>query len=400
MIRTKISNSVSKQLPLVLLGLLAALHPTAAARAEQLVFDLNPSLSEVDLTAFGYVFYSGPRTTRDTQTIPIGGTIVLDVTPLGGDVQSVDFVSLDFDYLADAEDPTIHRRFLLNDNALEELSGGEELEVHLPFIEELAHGNPVPRYVPNLIVSEFSGGTETGTGADLMLTDPFFEFEASGQYFGIPYRGLDPDDPESPPHPFQDGFPMDYGPYPTGTEFPDTMPGTEYHPELAEKTTMDPSPAGPNFLEGTVSIVDGIYVFRGSLFSKGVGGAGILQTAQIHEASFFASTAPFLPGDFNDDGVVNLADYTVWRNNLGASAGSLANDIDGGVIDTRQYETWKASFGGNLPSTASLSQSHTVPEPRTLFVAMAALLFTWLRTGTPSTSITASFVPASLKGPC
>ncbi len=33
-----------------------------------------------------------------------------------------------------------------------------------------------------------------------------------------------------------------------------------------------------------------------------------------------------LPGDYNDDGTVNLADYTVWRDQLGAATGTLMND--------------------------------------------------------------------------
>ena len=35
-------------------------------------------------------------------------------------------------------------------------------------------------------------------------------------------------------------------------------------------------------------------------------------------------------GDYNDDGSVNAADYTVWRNNVGAQHGTLPNDINGG----------------------------------------------------------------------
>ncbi|QDU56518.1 PEP-CTERM sorting domain-containing protein [Aeoliella mucimassa] len=50
-------------------------------------------------------------------------------------------------------------------------------------------------------------------------------------------------------------------------------------------------------------------------------------------------------GDYNADGEVNLADYTVWRDNLGADAGALPNDPHNGVIGMDQYDTWKANFG-------------------------------------------------------
>jgi autotransporter-associated beta strand protein len=82
-----------------------------------------------------------------------------------------------------------------------------------------------------------------------------------------------------------------------------------------------------------------------------------------------------LAGDYNNDGTVSAADYTVWRNNLGALAGTLLNDVDGAPIGRAQYDTWKANYGLSLPG----SGSHTatiVPEPASAvtLVTMIALL--------------------------
>ncbi|QDU88800.1 hypothetical protein Pla175_21840 [Pirellulimonas nuda] len=65
------------------------------------------------------------------------------------------------------------------------------------------------------------------------------------------------------------------------------------------------------------------------------------------------------PGDYNDDGFVDAADYTVWRDNLGTAA-VLPNDPTGGTIDTAQYDTWKTNFG--LPATGAVGGA-AVPEP-------------------------------------
>ena len=80
-----------------------------------------------------------------------------------------------------------------------------------------------------------------------------------------------------------------------------------------------------------------------------------------------------LPGDFNGDGLVNQADYTVWRNNLGAideSAIGYAGDGYAGV-NIGDYQVWKSSFGTgvaqNNPSTA-------VPEPGTSAFGMLCCL--------------------------
>ena len=81
-----------------------------------------------------------------------------------------------------------------------------------------------------------------------------------------------------------------------------------------------------------------------------------------------------LQGDFNGDGLVDAADYTVWRDNLGSSA--MDDPADGnndGVVDSLDYDLWVANFGTravlNPPATAS-----AVPEPSALVVASMASL--------------------------
>ncbi len=86
-----------------------------------------------------------------------------------------------------------------------------------------------------------------------------------------------------------------------------------------------------------------------------------------------------LAGDYNDDGVVDAADYTVWRDHQGARAGSLPNDIDGGPIGEAQYSTWTTQFGAKLSPLPAVSAA-SVPEPSTgaLLAFGAALVHGWL----------------------
>ena len=83
-----------------------------------------------------------------------------------------------------------------------------------------------------------------------------------------------------------------------------------------------------------------------------------------------------LPGDYNADGTVDAADYTVWRDNLGEPAGALPSDIDGGVIGQAQYDTWVAHFGQSVPTTTA-----AVPEPGALvlFAGFLAAAYTALQ---------------------
>jgi Dockerin type I domain/PEP-CTERM motif len=80
-----------------------------------------------------------------------------------------------------------------------------------------------------------------------------------------------------------------------------------------------------------------------------------------------------LAGDFNGDHKVNAADYTVWRNNLGATEGSLLNNNgNGGTIDETDYAIWKAHFGQSNGAGAG-GGSVAVPEPGTCLLALVAL---------------------------
>ncbi|MEQ8847936.1 hypothetical protein [Botrimarina sp.] len=78
---------------------------------------------------------------------------------------------------------------------------------------------------------------------------------------------------------------------------------------------------------------------------------------------------PCRPGDFNCDGAVDAADYTVWRDSLGSTGFGLPADGDGdGDIDADDYGVWKSNYGagGGAPASA-------VPEGSTAALALGAL---------------------------
>ncbi|WP_442484254.1 hypothetical protein [Aeoliella sp. SH292] len=78
------------------------------------------------------------------------------------------------------------------------------------------------------------------------------------------------------------------------------------------------------------------------------------------------------PGDFNGDGIVSLADYTVWRDNLGAADESLIGSAGDGQngVDSGDYDLWRANFGS--PKGIPV-YTMKIPEPRSA-ISLAALL--------------------------
>ncbi len=71
-----------------------------------------------------------------------------------------------------------------------------------------------------------------------------------------------------------------------------------------------------------------------------------------------------LDGDYNNDGVVDAADYAVWRDNLGASV-TLPGDTTPGEVTQDDYGVWAANYGSTSPSTNSFA----TPEPASIVLA-------------------------------
>ncbi|MEM9187456.1 MAG: dockerin type I domain-containing protein [Planctomycetota bacterium] len=67
------------------------------------------------------------------------------------------------------------------------------------------------------------------------------------------------------------------------------------------------------------------------------------------------------PGDFNGDGLVNAADYTVWRDNLNEVEGVLlaGNGNNDGAVDALDYQLWRQSFIGDALMTSSSTRIST-----------------------------------------
>lgn len=76
-----------------------------------------------------------------------------------------------------------------------------------------------------------------------------------------------------------------------------------------------------------------------------------------------------LPGDYNFDGRVDAADYTVWRDSV--SAPTLVADGDGdGDVDQDDFVIWSANYSGGAAAAGS-----STPEPATLLLVFSVVGF-------------------------
>jgi hypothetical protein len=81
-----------------------------------------------------------------------------------------------------------------------------------------------------------------------------------------------------------------------------------------------------------------------------------------------------LTGDYNRNGAVDAADYTVWRDSLGQTGLDLPADGNGNLmVDLDDYTVWKTNFG--LGGGGVLGGAVGVPEPSSLGLsALAGLM--------------------------
>jgi hypothetical protein len=97
----------------------------------------------------------------------------------------------------------------------------------------------------------------------------------------------------------------------------------------------------------------------------------------------YAHLAPF--ADFNFDGTVDTADYTMWRNHLGMTSGATLEqgDADGdGDVDAADYAVWREDRGMVIDMSAFADADYAngavnaiVPEPSALSLMVCGVLF-------------------------
>ena len=90
-----------------------------------------------------------------------------------------------------------------------------------------------------------------------------------------------------------------------------------------------------------------------------------------HDSGFrtYVLTSPAgVPGDYNNNGTVDAADYVVWRKNNN-TATTLPNDSTPGTSPA-DYTVWRSHFGQPPGSGSGAIANAAVPEPATFLLLM------------------------------
>jgi hypothetical protein len=89
-----------------------------------------------------------------------------------------------------------------------------------------------------------------------------------------------------------------------------------------------------------------------------------LDAAALTDIGWTVVAPPGVEGDYNGNGIVDAADYTVWRDGLGT------------IYTAADYNVWKTNFGNTSSGSGTLAQV-AVPEPGALALMVLGGLFWW-----------------------
>jgi fibronectin-binding autotransporter adhesin len=138
---------------------------------------------------------------------------------------------------------------------------------------------------------------------------------------------------------------------------------------------------------GTPGVADVGYLMLGAGINETVAGLTLVGLGAMPGGTYNSTTHPEyflgagnlivpsagLPGDYNDDQVVDAADFVMWRKLFNPAGPALPNDDTPGV-DNDDYDRWKTHFGEtSAGSGGSSATSGQVPEPASAVLVLAVL---------------------------
>ena len=144
---------------------------------------------------------------------------------------------------------------------------------------------------------------------------------------------------------------------------------------VAEDQTLFVPEVGQQFV--VLTATDGVVGQFSSVTSAPLPGGLGWQVQYGPNAVTLEVVSTVLAGDFNSDGVVDAADYVVWRDNLGAAdEANINNAGDGeGGVDAADYMVWRNNFGAVADAAVQTAPPvSAVPEPTSIALPIAGLL--------------------------
>jgi hypothetical protein len=128
-----------------------------------------------------------------------------------------------------------------------------------------------------------------------------------------------------------------------------------------------------NFPAGRAEALSGVYLPSAGEYYVEV--TGSLDAVQLYQLDLsLVAAATLLPGDYNRNGLVDAADYVVWRKSIASNELGLAADGNHDfIVDAADYGVWTRGVGTGSGSSTVIMQNG-VPEPTSLVLLVIAAI--------------------------
>lgn len=172
-------------------------------------------------------------------------------------------------------------------------------------------------------------------------------------------------------------------------------------------------PGSPAIDAGSDAVVPGqggvpAFDQRGTGFARSEDGDGHLGT-RVDIGAFelpSESSSVALPGDYSLNGIVDAADYTIWRSQLNHSVAAFTGaDGDGnGLVNMDDYQIWRSNFGASSTALVAVASrdvavSSSLVETRREGAVRDATFAGWQHTLARSRTVSASNVGSFVDNP-
>jgi len=162
------------------------------------------------------------------------------------------------------------------------------------------------------------------------------------------------------------------------TEWEELVGGSQFFGINAQAEFGGPVPLAPDlahWTHGTMSVVYGGATTQETAMDPDIQNGTRkrfteLDAAALRDIGWELIPLPGLDGDYNNNGVVDAADYVVWRKRLGQSV-AIPNDATPGTVTAGDYTVWRANFGKALISGSGAVLA-AAPEPTSAWLALVA----------------------------
>jgi arylsulfatase A-like enzyme len=155
--------------------------------------------------------------------------------------------------------------------------------------------------------------------------------------------------------------------------------GPEYALYTVAGSTMQQAHIAPLVNNSTmVAAIDGIMadaqnriqiLVEGRHLDGSLGGSGWLNFLRVVEHLLE------IPGDYNNDRLVDVADYATWRSAFGTTGANSADGNHDGIVDTGDYVIWRRALAdwSSGSGAGSWADASAVPEPSSLLSLIMGL---------------------------